>query len=813
MPRFQAILKSLIAPSVVGAAVFVNYALAAEPTDRPPPKVDPDIQLVQQPPDKIDVPPEQPAPAPTPTPPAPTPTPTTSPLGAGAGGAPAAAADLSAEQRSAATAPGSNVVSGAEAQGRASGDLGFLLGSSTSSLGVIPQHRTLIVSDPRIRGYHFGQIFTQVDGAIVWPARADLDTIVSNIDVSSIRSVVIIKGPYAARYGPGFAFLDVATLDTPRFEQGLTGRGSTSLLYKTNAEQWRGRQAIWGGSTDWGFRVSYDIGTGNDYDSGNGTVMPSSYNAQNYDFAFGYDITPDSNISFRALRVVGSNIEFPGQIFDISRSLTDNYSARYTLKNQDCFDQFVAEGWYGYTRFDGNNLGLRKRLQIPTLDNLPIDATGSGIAQTLLINPDFRGPFSLLGYTSGDMISPGFRSYVTWGKEKEHQLTLGVDLIYQSTFLNEFDTFTGLQPFFSGNNPIPRSHSVDPGIFIEDILPLTDRLTLKSGFRVDIVSTDVDQIPTGLSSGSPTGTTLQEVLGTNDFSNQFNLWHLYFTGEYKLNDHWTGTGGLGLGQRPPTPTELYAAGPFLGVIQNGFNSVFGNPRLAPEQAWQIDLGVRAEYERLKAGANLFYSWIHNYITFEELTPSPFPVVKYVNTDQAVLSGAELYGSVDATDWLRPFATMSYVEGLDKTRDRRGSTIIYPRPATPQIAQQDQAQAQASFVPQEPLPGIPPLDSRFGILIHDPRTTPRWGVELSSRVVAAQDRVALSLREVATPGFTIWDLRTYWRPSDSLLLLAGVENFGNKNYREHLDLRTGADLGGPGVLEPGVNFYFGARVDY
>ena len=56
-----------------------------------------------------------------------------------------------------------------------------------------------------------------------------------------------------------------------------------------------------------------------------------------------------------------------------------------------------------------------------------------------------------------------------------------------------------------------------------------------------------------------------------------------------------------------------------------------------------------------------------------------------------------------------------------------------------------------------------------------------------------------------------------------LLTAGVENFGDKNYREHLDLRTGTfpltnpvtgqvEVG-PGLLQPGVNFYFGAQLTY
>ena len=86
----------------------------------------------------------------------------------------------------------------------------------------------------------------------------------------------------------------------------------------------------------------------------------------------------------------------------------------------------------------------------------------------------------------------------------------------------------------------------------------------------------------------------------------------------------------------------------------------------------------------------------------------------------------------------------------------------------------------------------------------------------------QGRFAQSLAEVGTPGFTIYDIRAFWQATKRLLLTAGVENVGNKNYREHLDLRTGTVVltsptgqvqVGPGLLQPGVNFYFGAQLTY
>ncbi|MHC4402807.1 MAG: hypothetical protein ACYTG0_24360 [Planctomycetota bacterium] len=57
--------------------------------------------------------------------------------------------------------------------------------------------------------------------------------------------------------------------------------------------------------------------------------------------------------------------------------------------------------------------------------------------------------------------------------------------------------------------------------------------------------------------------------------------------------------------------------------------------------------------------------------------------------------------------------------------------------------------------EEPLPNVLPLESRLGVRLHQPCPVPRWSMELSARVVNDQDRVARSLLETPTPGFTVW----------------------------------------------------------
>jgi outer membrane receptor protein involved in Fe transport len=112
---------------------------------------------------------------------------------------------------------------------------------------------------------------------------------------------------------------------------------------------------------------------------------------------------------------------------------------------------------------------------------------------------------------------------------------------------------------------------------------------------------------------------------------------------------------------------------------------------------------------------------------------------------------------------------------------------------------------------EALPGIPPLEFRYGVRFHQACKAPKWTVELGFRTDLAQDNVAVSLNELPTPGFTVLDLRSFWQPSDHWLFTAGVENLTNHFYREHLDPRSGApsDL----LFRPGTNAYITAQLKY
>ena len=300
-----------------------------------------------------------------------------------------------------------------------------------------------------------------------------------------------------------------------------------------------------------------------------------------------------------------------------------------------------------------------------------------------------------------------------------------------------------------------------------------------------------------------------------DRDNFYTLWSAYVTGDCQLTDVLTANVGFGLAQRPPTLTELYAMRPFESVIQQGLNRIQGYPFLSPERLKQLDVGLRSESERFRGGIRGFYSWIDDYITSQAIILDPtsssgrFTTV-FVNTPEATLAGGEVFGEWDATQNTSLFGSVMYVEGRNHTLN----ALLFGTPSlpAPQGSRQGTFFGRGAFsqtIGQEPLPQIPPLESRLGIRFHEAEFEPSWTIEFSVRIVDNQDRVAdRSLLEKATPGFTTFDIRGYWRPNDRLSFAFGVLNLTDKHYREHLDNRGGNQL-----FQPGITGYIGSEISY
>ena len=674
-----------------------------------------------------------------------------------------------------AQSPAANAVFGAEAKGRETADLGDLLNQSKSTHGVSIQQRTPIVTETRVRGQRVGQVLAS--GSYWAPARMDLDTMMSKIDSRLIENAILVKGPYATRYGPGFRFVDLDFIHSPRSQNGPQLNGMTSANYHTNGAQWSGRQSLWGGGRNYGFHLSYGHRTGNDYETGFGTSLPSSYKSRDLFFAVGRDISPYESIEVNALRLDQTDVEFPGLVFDLNFLVTDGYELTYTNTNPMLGDRFTSEFWYNRTRFEGDTLRPGKNAQIPQLQ---------------LILPSFSGVDGI-AITDGDALSAGYRFETTFlnfncfGGQRETRI--GTDLIFLNQELNDIEPEGALG---DNNYPIPRSYSADVGMYIENVNQLSQRLTTTAGARIDGVFADAEDIVAGVA--TPIST-----LQSSDLRQDFLLGSAYLTGKYQLNSAWTLDVGGGFAMRPPTLSELYATSSFIGSLQRGLTFLEGDPQLNAEKLFQIDFGTHYETERLRYGAFGHYAWIHDYITYDLIAPAGGAAglsqgAAFVNTDLATLAGFEAYGQYELNRMISLFGNISFLEGRDHSRNDPSRLSV-------------NASRSGMVLDEEPLPGIAPLDSRIGLLFQDPSPNRCWGLEFSARVVDNQDRIAASLEEIATPGFTTFDIRGY-RKIQQWLVTMGVENLGDRAYREHIDYRSGL-----GVFRPGFNYYVGTEVNY
>ncbi len=723
--------------------------------------------------------------------------------------------DLRLVPRTAGPRVASDRILGIEAKARTTTDAGSLLGQSARGQGVTTQKRNPIITDPRIRGSRVGQL--SASGSYWVPTRIDLDTVLSKLDSRLISEINVIKGPYAVEYGPGSDFIDFTLAPSPRSQDEPEFGGSSGLEYQDNGQQWYRRQTVNYAASDWGVRAGYGERSGSNYHSGSelgvaGITIPSSYHSRDFDIALGCDLTEGQSLELIYLLQDQSPVKLPGQAFDIDSHVTHAFEAKWVHDRLDFLEaeRWEAEAWINDAHLTGNAQSKLKRQSFPILNDR-----------------------SYLGVTDVNSLSTGARAAAIWQLAPHRELSLGTDVRVVRQELDEISSLVSLIPISGRNSPIPQSLAANPGLFLKLTDQTWDHLTLESGLRGDLVTAQVTEdearlrnLGTGLFPLS-----LPSILGTQQLNQTFGLGGGYLSAAYQIGDSWKLKAAAGHGERAPSLTELYVAESFMFLLQNGLNTVTGDPLLRPERRWQIDLGAEYAGERLRASVNGFHAWVQDRITFEAMSavsavhaPPNGQVdqvnLRYVNTDLATLFGFEADAEYQIVPWLSVFGLANYVQGTDQTRNGEFATVQadggivggFPSTRDPTKPRGFYGSPTPTRTKQEPLPGIPPLEFRTGVRLNGKIDNVRWNAEILARLVTDQNRVASSLFETRTPAFTLWNLRTYWQLTEQISLVAGVENFTDTNYREHFDFRSQNPTARQ-VLQPGRNFYIGSTVVY
>lgn len=700
-------------------------------------------------------------------------------------------------------APAVDIVSASTFNLTTTTDVAETLANTSSTQTVRARRRSSVGFDPRIRGFYTGQIYAMHDGAYQFPARSDLDGVFSKIDQALIGNVQIISGPYSVRYGSGFAFFNVDTVPTPRYDCGWENHLRMGTHVRTNGGQTYNTATLYGGGESVGYFANVGYRKGSDYQSGDGLYVPSSYDTLNLFSGIGFDLNDNTRSELHYTHIDQGNTEYAGQFFDVDDLKGDAITHSLIHHDERSGFGYRVDSWVNNSEFNGDTTnGSKRRTDFPVLQRvdralLQVADPANGVQ-----NPQF------FGNVDGELLSAGYRAGMTQKIDRDRTIGLGTDFRYvrqeiaELIDLNQFLS-RGVSPSPLGtfDGGVPAAEIIEPGLYAEYSFALRDYIHSAVGARVSFATTQADERDVDADSNFRDPFT-NEINADLDVSDILYSW--FFTNDIDLAPAWSARVGLGYAERLPNLEQRYSDGLYLAVIQNGFSRVIGNPTLSKERNWQVDAQLKFNSELIRSRLSGFHSWIVDYITYQANViddPLDARLLRTINTDYATLTGFEYYCEADLSDGWQAFGSLAYLDGRDREIN-------------------------------QPLAGINPLEGRAGFRWFDVGPRNAWGLEWGLRMVDNQDRLGtlraappatnLVLLESATPGFTTSYLRAFCRPTDNVNITAGVENLFDNNYYEHLNLRLPRVPVDPNATEvygqtvvysPGITPYLGVEVTY
>ena len=305
------------------------------------------------------------------------------------------------------------------------------------------------------------------------------------------------------------------------------------------------------------------------------------------------------------------------------------------------------------------------------------------------------------------------------------------------------------------------------GVFLQDEIPLTERLSCVLGGRYEAARADADVVEDP-ATGEPMSVSgdWDDVVGS-----------LRMLCALDAQRAWTVFSGVSQGFRAPNLSDLTR---FDSARTDEIETP--SPDLDPEHFITYEIGMKAGTRDLQAQAAYYYTDIDGMIVRTptgRIIDDAYEVTKK-NAGNGYIHGVELDARYRFQPALTAFGTFTWMDGEVET---------YPT-------------SEAVLV-TEPIDRLMPRTGRFGLRWDRHQT---YWIEASCTIAAKADK--LSTQDEAdtsrippggTPGYTVYDLRAGWNVSDDLKLSLAVENITDEDYRIH----------GSGVNEPGRNLLLAA----
>lgn len=605
--------------------------------------------------------------------------------------------------------------------------------------------------DPVFRSFKAEQLNIIYDGGVqvVHACPGRMDPISTHVNPSEIKALEIVKGPFSVRHGQTMG--GVVNIVTDDQAPAPGWGGFAEVGYESNGDSRLTQAGLEYSTSIADFSVSGGLKDFGNYQSGDGTTIPSAFRA--YDYSLSAGLSPNANQRLQASwrQSFGRDILHAGLMMDTDSDDASVFSLDYKVQN-------LSPKLYGLTvKAYGSQVDhAMSNARRPNF--MMVEAVATVQSQTLggKVEANWLPGAKSILYTgldyrrisrSGERVRTIKRNMMTG--EPLPQPMVSTDPIWQDAYIN------------------------DVGAYAEYRYLISDRLSWNSGLRLDWVNANSNAPAPGFT----------EQYGLLEAQNDLNL-SLNSSLNAQLSDEWSLQLALGRGTRSANMIERYIYHFNLGVDPFEY---LGNPNLKPEANHQAELSIRFEGERWQVGGNVFYSLLTDYITaaVDSTLPRKYMPMseprfarRFTNIDRAMQAGFEWDAAYRFNDRLSVYTLGAYTHAHNQDWD-------------------------------EPLAQITPLEGSLGIKYQ----RERWWTDLRSRFVAEQNRVSPTFGETTTPGFQTYDLRMGAEVLPGLNLGFSILNILDANYYEHLSWAY-RNMPEQGILyEPGRNFALLLKYDF
>jgi len=613
--------------------------------------------------------------------------------------------------------------------------------------------------EPSVRGLQENQVAMLVDGTRTFaagPARMDSD--LSHVNPGDVRTVRVVKGPYALTWGAGA----LSSVQVETFRPGFSmaedpqWHGNLAFGYRDSSEAADAHGGVWFSGESFWASVSAGWREGSDYDAGDGSSVPGDFKSAEGRASLGLKLGDNAQLEFSGSVQGQDDIDYPGRLLDATYFNTRSFSLAY--------------------RRQGSGSSLRETYA-QVYSNRKDHRMNNEGKPTAQPHPNRIPPFALRVDLPTESNTTGARFYAdleagTWTWRLGGDAYRSEQTATRRVFRRADGVMLQEDRLIFEDIVWPDAEITDLGAFARGLRQVGD-WQLGTALRVDFVDASAGEVSDFFRANT-----------SGDLDQDESQVSAALTAQRQLRDNWSVTVGLGRAVRTATVLERYSDRFPASKFQIAAEFM-GNPTLDPEESFEVDLGTQAVLGSIHLDVGVFYRFIDEYITVagdpslpRRLPLSPPLVYRYINGDRATFFGGEVAARQQITDAFDWWANLSYVRGEDETFD-------------------------------EPVLGLAPLTGRAGLRWRSPQR--KLSVSAEAKVVDDQDRVATQRFEQATPGYEIFDLRASLEVTEQLRLRLAVENLGDEAYAEHLNSPN--PFTRQRILEPGRTVAAGVEIRF